>query len=386
MSVFDFTFVCESDSHRPPLLAMRFLLPASLLLLTGIATAQNAGQPITSENNQRLRDGLRQFPEADTNKDGILTLEEGRAFLAKMKQSAGAPESDGKKTKAAGITPTFADVAYGAHERNKLDFWQARSSAPTPVVVFIHGGGFVAGDKSSWRNSPLLTQLLEKGVSCAAINYPYRTSVPVQDILRHSARAVQFIRSKSGEWNLDKNRIAAQGGSAGAGTSLWLATRDDLADPAAADPVLRESSRVCACVLMATQATYDITRWESFLGPAKPEWQRNPNDGALFYGLQKLSDLETPAGKKALAECDMLAWISKDDGPVLCSVNQPDGPIKDRGHWLHHPKHAEEIKKFCDACAVSCTILRADKQAAGNPTLEFLLAQLKPARASSSSE
>ncbi len=49
---------------------------------------------------------------------------------------------------------------------------------------------------------------------------------------------------KADDWNVDKTRVAAYGGSAGAGTSLWLAFHDDLADPKSADPVLRESSRL----------------------------------------------------------------------------------------------------------------------------------------------
>jgi acetyl esterase/lipase len=44
--------------------------------------------------------------------------------------------------------PTFEDVRYGPHERHVLDFWQAPSGRPTPVLVSVHGGGFVAGDKS----------------------------------------------------------------------------------------------------------------------------------------------------------------------------------------------------------------------------------------------
>src|SRR6187551_3852622 len=45
------------------------------------------------------------------------------------------------------LPPTHANVQYGPHERNVLDFWKAESEQPTPVLVFIHGGGFVAGDK-----------------------------------------------------------------------------------------------------------------------------------------------------------------------------------------------------------------------------------------------
>ena len=48
------------------------------------------------------------------------------------------------------VEPTFADIAYGPHERNVLDFWQAPSDTPTPVIVRIHGGGFVHGSKDGF--------------------------------------------------------------------------------------------------------------------------------------------------------------------------------------------------------------------------------------------
>ncbi len=358
---------------------MRAHILASLTLITATALAQNAGEPVTSQNNERLRKGLEQYPQADTNKDGVLTLEEGRAFLATMTKGGDKPAT--AKVAAKGIAPTHADIAYGPHERNKLDFWQAKSDKPTPIVVFIHGGGFTSGDKSRWATSNDVKQLLDKGVSCAAINYRYILHAPLPDVLRDCARAVQFIRSRSAEWNIDKTRVAAQGGSAGAGTSLWLATRDDLADASASDPVLRESTRVCAAVCSATQATYDVTRWESYLGKADPSWER-PEQGSLFYGVKSNDDLKTEAGKKILADCDMLAWISKDDAPIMCVCNQPDGPIKDRGHWLHHPKHALEVKKHCDEHGIPCTVFHPDgkDKGAANPTLTFLLAQLKVAQ------
>src|SRR5262245_17710193 len=50
--------------------------------------------------------------------------------------------------KATGTKPTQADVAYGKHEAQKLDFYKAESKEPTPLLFFIHGGGWVAGTKS----------------------------------------------------------------------------------------------------------------------------------------------------------------------------------------------------------------------------------------------
>ncbi|MBL8994496.1 MAG: hypothetical protein JNM63_14220, partial [Spirochaetia bacterium] len=45
--------------------------------------------------------------------------------------------------------PTYGDVSYGPYgERNLLDFWKADSETPTPVLVSIHGGGFLGGNKT----------------------------------------------------------------------------------------------------------------------------------------------------------------------------------------------------------------------------------------------
>src|SRR5262249_34910459 len=138
--------------------------------------------------------------------------------------------------------PTHQDVKYGPHERNILDFWQAESKEPTPVLVSIHGGGFVQGDKNV--NPQLLKECLEAGISVAAINYRYSTQAIAPAPFRDGTRAIQFIRSKAKDWNLDPKRIAATGGSAGAGMSLWIGCHDDLADPKSDDPVLRQSTRL----------------------------------------------------------------------------------------------------------------------------------------------
>src|SRR5579885_2770682 len=67
------------------------------------------------------------------------------------------------------LEPTFANVEYGSHVRNVLDFWQAKSEQPTPVLVFIHGGGFLSGNKSV--PPQFLKEFLDSGISVAAINY-----------------------------------------------------------------------------------------------------------------------------------------------------------------------------------------------------------------------
>src|SRR5690348_1750371 len=45
--------------------------------------------------------------------------------------------------------PTHANVAYGPHALNVLDLWLAAGEGPRPVVVYIHGGGWIGGDKTN---------------------------------------------------------------------------------------------------------------------------------------------------------------------------------------------------------------------------------------------
>lgn len=313
----------------------------------------------TSENNDRLRKGLKSYPEADANKDGILTIEEARAYLRKMNVSEGAVL--GKKTakadkdKSGGPEPTLADVKYGPHERNVLDFWKAKSEQAAPVVVFIHGGGFKAGDKSGARGDKILRECLDNGVSFAAINYRYRTTAPLQDVLHDCARAIQFIRSNAGEWNVDKSRIASYGGSAGAGTSLWLAFHDDLADPGNTDPVLRESTRLVCAGANSCQFSYDILEWPKIFGEDVCRRFAEPGENwAGFYGLKTEEELNGPAGQKIRHDCDMRGLVSKDDPPVFLSSPQHGGDVTDRGNYLHHPKHAEAVKVRCEEVGVEC--------------------------------
>ncbi len=153
------------------------------------------------------------------------------------------------------IKPTEANVKYGPHERNVLDFWKSESDKPTPVLVSIHGGGFRGGNKSV--ASSLLQQCLDEGISVVAITYRFSQHAIAPASFTDSARAIQFVRSKAKEWNLDPERFASTGGSAGAGISLWLGFHDDMADPNNDDPVSgsRRASRACSSATARRRTT-----------------------------------------------------------------------------------------------------------------------------------
>ena len=143
----------------------------------------------------------------------------------------------------------MTNIRYGKNERHVLDFWKAESDTPTPLVFVIHGGGWKEGSKERLHKFVDTPALLKAGISVVAINYRLMRHAegvepPVKAPLHDAARALQFVRSKATEWNVDKARIGAAGGSAGACSSLWLAFHDDLADSASSDPVARESTRL----------------------------------------------------------------------------------------------------------------------------------------------
>ncbi len=189
------------------------------------------------------------------------------------------------KAKLAQPKPTYANIQYGDHERQVLDFYKAESKAPTPLVLYIHGGGWVNGDKKRVGTVALQT-LLDQGISVASINYRYTTQAqevgihpPVKWPIDDAARALQFLRSKATMWNIDKTRVGATGGSAGACSSLWLAFHDDMAKPDSPDPIARESTRLTCAAVVGAQTSLDPHQLR--------EWMPNMSYGGHAFGFRK---------------------------------------------------------------------------------------------------
>lgn len=224
-------------------------------------------------------------------------------------------KKEAKKLPEPSIPPTAAKVAYGTHERQVLDFWQAKTDAPAPLVFCIHGGGWRGGDKSSYYGA--VKRYLDNGISVATINYrlidlakEQKVSPPVKAPLEDAARALQFVRSKAKEWNIDKARIGATGGSAGGCSSLWLAFHDDMADPKSTDPVARESTRLYCAAVNGAQVSLDPK--------AVREWLPNYTYGAHAFGLQNLDEVEQQRDKLAnwIKEYSPITHVTKDDPPI----------------------------------------------------------------------
>jgi hypothetical protein len=265
--------------------------------------------------------------------------------------------------------PTLRDVEYGPDERNKLDFWKAESQTPTPLVFYIHGGGWGAGSKEG--NSGPYLSLMENGVSYVSINYRLaRGENKLPCSLIDAARALQFVRSKAVEWNIDPDRIIATGGSAGGCSSLWLACHDDMANPDSDDPIERESTRLLAAAVISAQTTIDPMIIQERIGTSATShsmiWKS--------VGATSREDLLTnwEMYRDLSLDCSPLTHLSSDDPPLYLTYSD-DSPKPITKNGIHHAEFGRILKEAADPIGVSCTLAAESKTTRQKELEKFML-------------
>jgi acetyl esterase/lipase len=134
---------------------------------------------------------------------------------------------------------TFADTAL------EMDVFPAEKGAgPRPGVLFIHGGGWSAGQRTqfTWH----ARELAKLGFVTAAASYRLAPAHPYPAALDDCQYAMRWLRAHAAEWNLDPARLGACGSSAGGHLAACLAVRDTRSDD---EPALRGFSSRAQCVV-----------------------------------------------------------------------------------------------------------------------------------------
>jgi acetyl esterase/lipase len=286
--------------------------------------------------------------------------------------------------------PTVADFAYGTeHQRQKFDFWQAKSDQPTPVVLLIHGGGWRGGDKTIYGTRDI-QPLLDQGISVASINYRFieqameqKVEPPVKACLYDAARALQTIRSKAKEWNLDPTRVGATGGSAGACTSLWLALHDDLADPKSNDPVAKQSTRLTCAAVNGAQTSLDPKELREWIpnaiygghafGFAAPGRQRGEEFDLLIANREKVLPW--------IKEYSPIELVSSDDPPIyLAYPNQKAPPAvgQKEADPTHSAMYGVKLAEKLQSAGIEAVVAYPGQEDKKYGSIQgFLIAKLK---------
>jgi acetyl esterase/lipase len=224
-------------------------------------------------------------------------------------------------------TPTFAperyasallDVPYCTPDglEQTLDAYFPASGGPWPAVVWVHGGGWVEGDKAEgagWRS------LNDQGYLVISVNYrlaAYDIKFPA--MIEDVKCAIRYLRAHAGEYNLDPERIGVMGASAGGHLVALLGTADASAgwdDGEYAD----QSSRVQAVVSMAGVMDFTLPMYDGIAM-------------AIYYASGELGGKDSEANRAA----SPVTYVTPDDPPFLILHGDEDGVVPlDQATALH---------------------------------------------------
>jgi len=344
------------------------------------------------------------FEQRDRNRDRRLVGDEvpertrsrfdnmgvhGNGFVVREEQRKPANRNRQRK-RAPSLTPTHANLHYGPHKRNVLDLYLVESAEPTPLVLYIHGGGFRGGDKRSLNVSEAKSYL-NAGFSIAAINYRLTDTAPAPAAYLDCARALQFLRHNAEKWNIDPQSVASTGGSAGAGTSMWLAFHNDLANPNSGDPIARQSTRLTCIAVRNGQSSYD-PRFAEKIGIPRPNFERHPFF-LPFYGI-KVDEIDSPRAYELYKRAAPITYISEDDPPALLMYRYPNKEVTEEtplGLIVHHPRFGIALKEQLDNLGIECIVqyqdpksgkvVRHEENAVPVTPVEFIRRQFNRAKA-----
>ncbi len=351
-----------------------------LLLACGAWSLGNAREPETENPTapgDRLDGILERFPESDADGNGKLSREEAVSFFRNRREGMETPREKGRSRLPA---PTHAAVSYGDHEKQAFDLWLVPGATePTPLVLFMHGGGFRSGDKGAISPS-VVEECLAAGVAVAAMNYRLSDVGPYPMMMMDCARGLQTIRHRASEWRLNPEKVACYGGSAGAGISLWLGFHEDLADPDSEDPVARESTRIVAVGAMNGQTTYDINDFREWF--AVPDLEPGPALPA-FYGVETEADWESDRVRALMTDASSINHLTRDDVPAYLVYSRPNTVVTAEtgsSEWVHHVKLGLTLQEAMHGLGLECIVTGPDVTPEDDPygsMVRFLIEKVK---------
>ncbi len=134
------------------------------------------------------------------------------------------------------IVRKMFDIAYADRSpAQRLDiYWPDAGNGPFPVIVAIHGGAFMGGDKRDAQLTPMLAGLA-RGYAVVSINYRMSGEATFPALVHDVKAAIRWVRANAVRYLFDPGRIAVWGGSAGGYLALMAgvsAGAPELDDPA----------------------------------------------------------------------------------------------------------------------------------------------------------
>ncbi len=339
-----------------------------LILLMALIPVAHAPAQETSEPFRRLdrnKDGQltkdefsgKLFELLDANQDGVVSTEEDVAHSRRQ------PAAPGQPPKLPETVQAQLDLPYAGTDnpRQRLDLYlpaKRKDDKPLPVVVFIHGGAWLAGDKRSGRE--MVLPLVESG-DYAGVSVGYRlTGEAIWPAQIHDCKAaIRWLRANAKQYNLDPDKIGVTGTSAGGHLVAMLGTSGDVPELEGQLGEHRtESSRV-TCVVDQFGPTDLLAMGGSHNNPNSPE---SKLVGGAVQEHQKVAREASPNTHISRRDSPFLLIHGTHDNTVPFSQSQlmhdalkADGiptvliPVKSGGHGnFQTVEVAQRLRQFFD--------------------------------------
>jgi acetyl esterase/lipase len=221
----------------------------------------------------------------------------------------------------ASVTPAYQDLAYATvSSAQKLDLYlPTTGSGPFPVVVMVHGGGFMMGDKADGAGLAGVDQLLAAGYAVASINYRLSDEAHYPAQINDAKAAVRFLRANAAEYNLNADKFGAFGASAGGSLVSLLGTTCGVDELEGADLGNADQSSCVQAVVDWFGPIDFLAMDEQFAGTTCPQTHNDadsPESQLVGAAIQTVPDL--------VATTNPMNYITVDDAPFFIQNGSAD--------------------------------------------------------------
>lgn len=232
----------------------------------------------------------------------------------------GGPGGPGGGAAFSSVAPTFTDLAYAEQsDTQKLDLYLPEGDGPFPLVIMVHGGGFMFGDKADGMGLTGVDQLLEQGYAVSSINYRLSGEAQYPAQIFDAKAAVRFLRANAAEYKLDPEKFGAWGASAGGNLVALLGTTCGVSELEGAELGNGDQSS-CVQAVVDWFGPIDFLKMDEQFGgtdcPANHNDADSPESRLLGAPVQTVPDLAATANP--------MTYVSPDDAPFFIQHGSAD--------------------------------------------------------------
>lgn len=170
------------------------------------------------------------------------------------------------------VYTTLPATPYGRRDLH-LDLFSPVKKGSYPALIMIHGGGWRSGDKS--MQIPLAQLIAAKGFVCIPVEYQLSLEARYPAAVHNIKSAIRWVRANARKYNIDPDRIAVAGASAGGQLATLVGLTNNVEKFEGSMGNTGYSSEV--------QAIVDIDGVVSFLAPSSLNLERKPDAADAFW-------------------------------------------------------------------------------------------------------